>query len=705
MVAFLAGVYANFAQAHPKLKPDYSAEQIERMAPELTREIDAIRRETKCPGLEALVVKDDKVVFMKALGWRDVEKRLPMTTTSQTMIASCSKAFNATAVMLAAEEGKLDLNDRPSRYLLYFKLKDTEANEKLTIWDLMNHVSGLPRTDSLGFTYGFKGDEWIRSIADAEPTYRYRENEQYSNVLVHTAGVIAAQVYGTTWPELIKAKIFDPLGMTHSSAGAPETLSEMAIPYDVDTRTGEVRKVPYSHIEDWGVACGGIKSCVQDLAPWIRAQLNHGILDGRQVLPAAVIDREHQPRFASQDLVDVASGWFVDHGFPTPIIGHSGALDGFLTNVALIPDRHLGIAVLTNSHGGAQGAVTAYLRRKLLGDSGLKDLNDFQFKARDLYTDPAHRDFERISFIGETGALSIARPGEPKVRLHRLEDWTKDRHVYVTADPRNRQVKVTFIKSGFDLEEAGKTTHYDLADRPDSAANTKELQAKQIEAYGGLKALTAPHNFTADFTNNYANEGFQTSGHWYHAWPERFSQWETFTTFGRKAGSSQSITTPHRAYSVATFSPTGDSPGFEPPVLSNASRICDAPDWRTRFAWVRVVGQTMLHGVSVFVVRKHPRFPTSALDVVDYVDAQTYRVARRELGPQDNPEDYSQAWEFADFQTIDGVQIPTTSINIDTGDHRVITRLTNLRPVDRLPEYYFRAYDFPTYKAEVVQIP
>ena len=83
------------------------------------------------PGLSMTIVKDGKVVWLKGYGYRNLEKKLPMTPDTITMIASCSKAFNSTLALMAVQDGKLSLDDPVRKYLPYFKLKDPVADAGL----------------------------------------------------------------------------------------------------------------------------------------------------------------------------------------------------------------------------------------------------------------------------------------------------------------------------------------------------------------------------------------------------------------------------------------------------------------------------------------------------------------------------------------------------------------------------------------------
>src|SRR5207248_11241782 len=133
-----------------------------------------------------------------------------------------SKAFTAMLVAMAADEGKLSLNDSPKKFLPYFHLQDPDADAKITVRDLLSHASGLNRTDLAWITGVLNREEVIRVAATAKPTAKLREKFQYQNVMYSAAGECAARAEGSTWESLIKGRIFAPLGMRASTLNVPD---------------------------------------------------------------------------------------------------------------------------------------------------------------------------------------------------------------------------------------------------------------------------------------------------------------------------------------------------------------------------------------------------------------------------------------------------------------------------------------------------
>ncbi len=159
-------------------------------------------------------IKDGKVVHLKGYGHRDVTSKAPVTPDTLFQIASTSKAFTALAVMMLVDEGKLKLADRPVTYVPDFKISSPATDQAITVFDLLTHRSGLPRTDAAWVIgQGLTRPELIRAIATLKPTAKLGAKWQYQNMLYVAVGEVAAAAAGTSFEQLVSDRLFKPLGM------------------------------------------------------------------------------------------------------------------------------------------------------------------------------------------------------------------------------------------------------------------------------------------------------------------------------------------------------------------------------------------------------------------------------------------------------------------------------------------------------------
>src|SRR3954447_4809441 len=206
---------AGFAQAASEtaaVRADYS-----KQLAAIEEKVEARRKELGIPGMSLVIVKDDQIIYLKGLGYKDFEKKAPVTPDTQFAIGSATKAFTALTVLMAQDEGKLSIDDSPKKYLPYFHMYDPDTDKNITLRDLMSHASGLNRTDLAMITGKLNRAELIEVAGQAKPTAKLREKFQYQNIMFVAAGEAAATAEKSTWNKLIATRIFAPLGMTNSS--------------------------------------------------------------------------------------------------------------------------------------------------------------------------------------------------------------------------------------------------------------------------------------------------------------------------------------------------------------------------------------------------------------------------------------------------------------------------------------------------------
>ena len=180
--------------------------------------VERAMKEMNVPGAAVVVVKDDKVVYLKAFGVKKQSEDAKVTTETVFPIASCSKAFTSTLVAMLVDEGKLNWDDKVRDHLDYFRLSDELADRDVTVRDLLCHRTGMPRHDMIWSGRSADAGEVIRRWGSGKSSSSFRSKWEYANVPFTTAGVIAGKLDRTDWAGAVEARIFRPLGMKSSSA-------------------------------------------------------------------------------------------------------------------------------------------------------------------------------------------------------------------------------------------------------------------------------------------------------------------------------------------------------------------------------------------------------------------------------------------------------------------------------------------------------
>ena len=296
----------------------------------IEKALDDRRKELGIPGISLAIVKDDQIIYLKGLGYKNFEQKLPVTPDTRFAIGSASKAFTAMLVAIAADEGKLSFDDSPKKFLPYFTLKDTDAAAKITIRDLLAHRSGLNRTDLAMVTGVLNREELIKVAGMAKPTAKLGEKFQYQNVMYAAAGEVVAKAENSTWDKLIANRIFKPLGMKNSdtAVAAMQKSRDFSFGYDYTPSTKVTRLLPQREIGAVAPA-GAINSSARDMAQWLRLMLANGSINGRRLVSEKNFDELVRKQINIAGPVDYGLGWFLRTWNGHKVVEHGGNIDGF----------------------------------------------------------------------------------------------------------------------------------------------------------------------------------------------------------------------------------------------------------------------------------------------------------------------------------------------------------------------------------------
>src|SRR5918995_1159862 len=174
-------------------------------------------KDWEVPGLAVAVVKDDRIVFAKGYGVRELNKPTPVDERTLFAIGSSSKAFTAASIAMLVDQAKLKWDDPATKYLPGFQLFDPYSTREVTVSDLLSHRSGLARGDLLWYASEYNRDEVLRRVRYLKPSWSLRARFGYQNIMFLAAGQIIPSVTGKTWDDFMRERIFTPLGMTSTS--------------------------------------------------------------------------------------------------------------------------------------------------------------------------------------------------------------------------------------------------------------------------------------------------------------------------------------------------------------------------------------------------------------------------------------------------------------------------------------------------------
>lgn len=309
------------------------------------------------PGVSIGIVYDQDLVWAKGYGFADLEERLPATPSTLYRIASISKLFTSTALLMLRDQGRLGLDDPVRQHLSWFRIEHAEG-PPITIRHLITHTSGLPR-EAIGVNWqdvGFPTLEVMRTgLAEQEAPFATESVWKYSNLALSIAGEVVAEVSGMPWDQYIDTQILEPLGMTATLPSPKGPKSGLAVGYG-RRLTGEVRRPePFTDAKAISPSAS-VASSVEDLAKFVSLQFRDGGGD-RQILKGSTLREMHRVQWLHPDWQGGQGLGFAVRRVDDKIrVGHGGAVPGHRTHVEMTPSEKLGVIVLTNAQDGDPGA-------------------------------------------------------------------------------------------------------------------------------------------------------------------------------------------------------------------------------------------------------------------------------------------------------------------------------------------------------------
>jgi CubicO group peptidase (beta-lactamase class C family) len=349
-----------------KLKPAESTD-------ELRQQIEKILKDTHTPGVALAIVHRNGPEWIAGLGVSDVASNRATTADTLFRIGSTSKAFTSLSILLLADQGKLSLEDQVHKLVpdVWYQNR-WEATDPIKVVNLLEHTTGWDdmhlreyakqAPDTMGVREGLEYDHNSR-VSRWPPGTRM----SYCNSGPPVAATIVEKISGQRFEDFVQQNLFAPIGMKTATyfeppAGAGTTL------YHDDGKT------PYSYWHILLRPAGAINASANDMAAYVQFYLNRGAANGKQIVPAADIDRMESPTstWGAKDGLKAGYGlsnyWTVEDGFAYH--GHNGGVEGGLTEVSYLPDYGVGYFFSINSGDGdafekIAKAMRAYVTRTL----------------------------------------------------------------------------------------------------------------------------------------------------------------------------------------------------------------------------------------------------------------------------------------------------------------------------------------------------
>jgi CubicO group peptidase (beta-lactamase class C family) len=320
------------------------------------------------PGAAVGIIEKGKIIYQQSFGMAEVETKRPVRSNTNFRLASVSKQFTATAILLLEEEGLIDLNWTLDQVFDNFP----KYGKGIQIHHLLNHTSGIWDYEDFvpdtALVNPVRDQGVLEIIQKIDQTYFPAGEEfRYSNTAYALLALMVEKYSGQEFPYFLEENIFKPLGMNHTLAHVKNinSVSERAFGYDRKNRQW-VKKDQSSTSAVLGD--GGIYSNTEDLFLWDQA-LHEG-----KILHLEILERSFSKgKLNNGKEFDYGIGWHIKESEGEKVVYHTGSSTSFRNIFYRIPSRNLSIIILTNRNEPEEASMVDLAEKVFIQYQEMKD--------------------------------------------------------------------------------------------------------------------------------------------------------------------------------------------------------------------------------------------------------------------------------------------------------------------------------------------
>ena len=310
--------------------------------------IDALIRrrlgEQQVPGASVAIVQHDQILFNRGYGQADIENHVTSTPDTLFQIASLTKQFTAMLILMLAEDHMFHFNDPITKWFP----EGIGRWDMVTIYHLVSHTSGISDKpmDELDDQRDYTEDEMVLAISSMPLQWPPGTKWEYCNSAFVLLGILVGRATGKFWGEVMRERIFDPLGMKTARV-IDEVTPFRAIGYEMVNGVRRAQRKIAPSLNTFGD--GGLLMSTTDFCGW-SAGLGTDILLPQKVLrqvwePVTFRDRS----LAGTEILRFGLGWILPTYKTLPRVAqHEGAWQGFSTYTGRLLEEGHSVVVMTN---------------------------------------------------------------------------------------------------------------------------------------------------------------------------------------------------------------------------------------------------------------------------------------------------------------------------------------------------------------------
>lgn len=361
------------------------------------------------------IMDNGEIVYAEGFGMADRERSIPVDPRTRFNIGSVSKVFDAVAIVLLVDEGKVELDAPVTRYLPEFKMADPRYND-ITVRMLLDHTSGLPGTayvNNFGYAYNPQmGEETLDVLLRAHLRHAPGAMAVYTNDGFTLAELIVERVSGQRWLDFLEERVFAPLSLTHTGASVGEDPDKPAAAY---YRPDTAKKEPLEVLSVLGA--GGLGSTASDLVRFADTFSEAG---NKIFAPSGLREMRthgHNPYAGQLRNPDMpyGLGWdmteiprYEQQG--VQVLGKSGGTFHYTSMLYTAPDHRVSVAVIEAGQGANAADIALRIMDAVLVEKGIIQGEPVTV-SRPLKPEPIPEEYRVFEgyYVGDEGALVRVR--------------------------------------------------------------------------------------------------------------------------------------------------------------------------------------------------------------------------------------------------------------------------------------------------------
>lgn len=363
MTALFTGLFAPTIQAAPAVGTDTAAAVKQRIDRLMDTELERLH----IPGAAVVVTEGERILFSGGYGYANVEQKKPMNPASTAVrIGSLTKLLTAVAALQLTEDGRLELHRDINAYTSAYQVPSFPGHP-LTLHHLLTHTSGLDQS-LYGVLFGSEeeqkagdggnssslggdtaaSDLYLKNYFKTQPPVRPPgERFEYANINYGIIASLIGQTDGGGYSKYMAEHLFRPLEMNNAALDVEDENPDQPVSYSYTGK--EYEKKPYDHFRLLGA--GEISMTPEQFSHVMVALLNEGQYKNRKILKPETVKAMQALQYTPHPELDGFGYSLYRSALPdgTPMLQHTGEVDGFLSEMTLLPSARIGIYVVVNA--------------------------------------------------------------------------------------------------------------------------------------------------------------------------------------------------------------------------------------------------------------------------------------------------------------------------------------------------------------------